>query len=334
MDRIRIRGGRPLEGEIPISGAKNAALKLMAASLLTDETVTLDNVPRLADIDTLCRLLAQHGVEIETSLGRDAEGDTVTLTARNIGDTRAPYDLVRKMRASVLVLGPLLAREGHAEVSLPGGCAIGTRPVDMHLKGLEQLGAEVELKDGYILARAPKGLTGAEVVFPKVSVGATENLLMAATLARGETRLVNAAREPEVSDLGHCLIAMGAEIEGLGSDTLVVRGGGDRGPGQRHPGGARRRAAARRPPPGHGGPHRGRHLCHGRGHHRRRGPSARRAGRAPVERHRAAGRAAARSICAARGPSTCRASSSCWARPASPSKRPRPGFRSGRPMAA
>ena len=233
MDRIRIRGGRPLEGEIPISGAKNAALKLMAASLLTDETVTLDNVPRLADIDTLCRLLAQHGVEIETSLGRDAEGDTVTLTARNIGDTRAPYDLVRKMRASVLVLGPLLAREGHAEVSLPGGCAIGTRPVDMHLKGLEQLGAEVELKDGYILARAPKGLTGAEVVFPKVSVGATENLLMAATLARGETRLVNAAREPEVGDLGHCLIAMGAEIEGLGSDTLVVRGV-DRLRGARH----------------------------------------------------------------------------------------------------
>ncbi len=224
MDRMRIRGGRPLEGEIPISGAKNAALKLMTASLLTDETLTLTNLPRLADIDTLLQLLVQHGVESDMSGGDNGEGRTLALTARRIAETRAPYDLVRKMRASVMVLGPLLAREGHAEVSLPGGCAIGTRPVDMHLKGFEMLGAEVELSDGYILARAPKGLIGAEVVFSKVSVGATENLLMAATLARGETRLVNAAREPEIGDLGHCLIAMGARIEGLGSDTLVIQG--------------------------------------------------------------------------------------------------------------
>ena len=222
MDRMRLRGGRPLKGEIRISGAKNAALKLMAASLLTDETLRLANVPHLADIATLVCLLDQHGVDVELA-GQD-ESDVLNLTARRIASTRAPYDLVRKMRASVLVLGPLLAREGHAEVSLPGGCAIGTRPVDLHLKGLEALGAEIELADGYIVARAPKGLTGGEVVFPKVSVGATENVLMAATLAKGETRIVNAAREPEVVDLGNCLIAMGAEIEGLGRDTITVRG--------------------------------------------------------------------------------------------------------------
>jgi UDP-N-acetylglucosamine 1-carboxyvinyltransferase len=226
MDRLRICGGRTLEGEIAIGGAKNAALPLMTASLLTDETLTLEHLPDLLDITTLAGVLAQHGVEIDMNGGGSAHGRTVALTAAKIASTRAPYDLVRKMRASVLVLGPLLAREGHAEVSLPGGCAIGTRPVDIHLKGLELLGAEVELQDGYILARAPKGLVGAEVVFPKVSVGATENLLMAAALARGETRLVNAAREPEVTDLAKCLIAMGAKIEGLGGDTLVIQGVG------------------------------------------------------------------------------------------------------------
>jgi len=227
MDRIRIRGGRPVAGEIPISGAKNAALPLMAAALLTDETLRLSNLPHLADIITLANLLTQHGAEIHMNGQVAGEGHTGRLlesTAARIATTRAPYDLVRKMRASVLVLGPLLAREGHAEVSLPGGCAIGTRPVDLHLKGLELLGAEIALRDGYIHARAPRGLVGAEIVFPTVSVGATENLLMAAALARGTTRLVNAAHEPEVTDLAQCLLRMGARIEGLGSDTLVVEG--------------------------------------------------------------------------------------------------------------
>ena len=237
MDRIRIRGGRPLKGEIHVSGAKNAALPLMAAALLTDDTLTLTNLPQLADITTLGSLLAQHGVELTL---KDAEpaaaagGRELALRARQITSTRAPYDLVRKMRASVLVLGPLLAREGHAEVSLPGGCAIGTRPVDLHLKGLELLGAEIELKDGYINAVAPQGLRGAEIVFPKVSVGATENLLMAATLARGTTRLLNAAREPEVNDLAECLVRMGAIIEGIGSDSLTIQGV-PRLHGARHP---------------------------------------------------------------------------------------------------
>jgi UDP-N-acetylglucosamine 1-carboxyvinyltransferase len=227
MDRIRIRGGYPLCGEIPISGAKNAALKVMAASLLTEGTLTLSNLPHLADITTLCNVLAQHGVRISLN-GIDGNGGhagrVLELTAGEITSTRAPYDLVRKMRASVLVLGPLVARAGHAEVSLPGGCAIGTRPVDLHIKGLTALGAEVELREGYIHAKAPMGLHGAEVVFPVVSVGATENVLMAATLAKGVTRIVNAAREPEVGDLAQCLIAMGAQIEGIGSDTLTVTG--------------------------------------------------------------------------------------------------------------
>jgi len=237
MDRIRIRGGRSLQGEINVSGAKNAALPLMAAALLTDDTLTLTNLPQLADIATLASLLAQHGVELRLSgqePGSATGGGVLELRARQIASTRAPYDLVRKMRASVLVLGPLLAREGHAEVSLPGGCAIGTRPVDIHLKGLELLGAEIELKDGYILATAPRGLEGAEIVFPKVSVGATENLLMAATLARGTTRLLNAAREPEVSDLAECLVRMGAQIEGIGSDSLTIQGV-PRLHGARHP---------------------------------------------------------------------------------------------------
>jgi UDP-N-acetylglucosamine 1-carboxyvinyltransferase len=227
MDKIRIRGGVSLHGTIAVSGAKNAALPLMAACLLTDETLQLSNLPHLADITTLANLLAQMGV----SFGMDGHapngghaGRVVSLRAEKITNTTASYDLVRKMRASILVLGPLLARAGHARVSLPGGCAIGTRPVDLHLKGLQQLGATIELREGYIEAEAKQGLVGAEVVFPFVSVGATENLLMAACLAKGETILTNAAREPEVSDLAHCLQAMGADIDGIGTDTLRIRG--------------------------------------------------------------------------------------------------------------
>jgi UDP-N-acetylglucosamine 1-carboxyvinyltransferase len=219
MDRIRIRGGRPLEGRIPISGAKNAALPLMAAGMLSDGPLRLLNAPDLADIATMAGLLQQHGLTVE----HDKPARTITLSgaATNL---EAPYDLVRKMRASVLVLGPLLARYGEAKVSLPGGCAIGTRPVDLHLKGLEQMGAEIEIESGYILARAPRGLKGARIIFPQVSVGATENLLMAAALANGETELVNAAREPEISDLAECLMRMGARIEGIGTDRLRVEG--------------------------------------------------------------------------------------------------------------
>ena len=242
MDRIRIRGGRPLTGEISIRGAKNAALPLMAASLLSEETLTLSNLPHLVDITTLANLLVQLGVEIRMNgateggpgggHGGGPDGRVLELTAREVTNTEASYDLVRKMRASVLVLGPLLARAGHAEVSLPGGCAIGTRPIDAHLKGLEALGAEIELRDGYVHARVPcrhpgrlpGRLRGAEIVFQAVSVGATENLLMAATLAEGETRLVNAAREPEIMDLAECLVRMGARIEGAGGDTLVIQG--------------------------------------------------------------------------------------------------------------
>lgn len=226
MDKIRIRGGRPLKGQIQISGAKNAALPLMAACLLTDETLTLSNLPHLADITTLAKLLVQHGVDLHMNGATNGghTGKVLEMTAREITSTRAPYDLVRKMRASVLVLGPLLARVGEAQVSLPGGCAIGTRPVDLHLTALELLGAEIEIREGYIHAKAPNGLQGAEVIFSKVSVGATENLLMAACLAKGTTRLVNAAREPEITDLADCLVKMGAKIEGIGSDTLVVEG--------------------------------------------------------------------------------------------------------------
>jgi UDP-N-acetylglucosamine 1-carboxyvinyltransferase len=223
MDKIRIRGGRPLKGTVPISGAKNAALALMAASLLTEETLTLANLPRLADVDTFVKLLDQHGVSVREE-ANGAYGHTLALTARDITSTVAPYDLVRKMRASVLVLGPLVARFGRAEVSLPGGCAIGTRPVDLHIKGLQLLGAEIELREGYMHARAPKGLKGAHIVFPLVSVGATENLLMAAALAEGDSVLTNAAREPEIVDLAQCLRAMGAEISGEGTDTIRVRG--------------------------------------------------------------------------------------------------------------
>ena len=226
MDRISIRGGRPLRGQIQVGGAKNAALPLMVASLLTEETLTLSNVPHLADIATMIHLLQQHGVGVAMlgGDGRDAQGRSVALTGGEITSTVAPYDIVRKMRASVLVLGPLVARMRTAEVSLPGGCAIGTRPVDLHIHGLQQLGARIEVTAGYIRATAPHGLKGGVVQFPIVSVGATENLLMAATLADGETVLENVAREPEIADLAHCLIAMGAEISGVGTDRLVIQG--------------------------------------------------------------------------------------------------------------
>ena len=219
MDQIRVRGGRPLRGTIPISGAKNAALPLMAASLLSGEPVKLTNVPDLADIASMTSLLRQHGVRIER------DGGDMNMDAARIDSTVAPYDLVRKMRASVLVLGPLVARFGEAQVSLPGGCAIGNRPVDLHLKGLTDLGAEVNIEAGYIEAKAPGGrLRGGQVTFPFVSVGATENLMMAAALAEGETVLVNAAREPEISDLAKLLTAMGAEIDGAGTDTIHIQG--------------------------------------------------------------------------------------------------------------
>ena len=228
MDRIRISGGRKLHGTIPISGAKNATLPLMIASLLTDETLILDNVPRLADVGLLQRILGNHGVDVMVGGKRPGEtaydGQTLHISAARIVDTTAPYELVSRMRASFWVLAPLLARCGEAKVSLPGGCAIGTRPIDLHLQGLRQLGAEIELNEGYVIARAPKGLTGSRFVFPKVSVGATENLMMAATLARGETELVNVAREPEIGDLALCLQRMGAEIQGLCSDRLRIRG--------------------------------------------------------------------------------------------------------------
>lgn len=217
MDSIRIIGGVPLQGSITISGAKNAALPIMACGLLTDERLKLSNVAQLADVKTMSRLLAQHGIEVIQ------QGHQLTLGGR-ITNTEAPYEIVREMRASFLVLGPLLARVGEGRVSLPGGCGIGTRPVDLHLKGLEALGAKVELDGGYVNAKAPQGLKGATIVFPFVSVGATENLLMAATLADGQTILKNAAREPEITDLARCLIAMGARIEGLETDTLIIEG--------------------------------------------------------------------------------------------------------------
>ncbi len=220
MDRILIRGGRPLEGTIRIGGAKNAALPLLAAGLLTDERLMLTNVPALADIATMSSLLRTLGISVEP-VGND--GRTLAIGGA-ITSSEAPYDIVRKMRASVLVLGPLVARTGMARVSLPGGCAIGTRPIDLHLKALEQLGAEISLEGGYVTATARRGLKGAHVIFPFVSVGATENLLMAACLAEGTTTIANAAREPEISDLAACLVAMGARIDGVGTDRLMVQG--------------------------------------------------------------------------------------------------------------
>ena len=257
MDKLRITGGKPLHGKIIIGGAKNAALPLMCAALLTREKVTLDNVPFLADITTMAKLLVQHGAQLslrDTSQGRlfdprvalygasreaagvsEAKGTRspsiygysreLSLTCETIPNIVAPYDLVRTMRASILVLGPILAREHQVKVSLPGGCAIGARPVDMHLKAMEALGATITLHEGYVLAEAPKGgLIGGDVFFEKVSVGATENILMAATLAKGTTTIHNAAREPEIGDLAHLLIAMGADISGIGTSTLTVRG--------------------------------------------------------------------------------------------------------------
>ncbi|HKR20508.1 MAG TPA: UDP-N-acetylglucosamine 1-carboxyvinyltransferase [Stellaceae bacterium] len=226
MDKIRIRGGRPLHGSIAIGGAKNAALPLMTACLLTDEPLVLKNLPFLADITTLSHLLVQHGVSVNMPGAEvaDEHGHVLELRAKRIVSTTAPYDLVRRMRASVLVLGPLVARLGQARVSLPGGCAIGTRPVDLHIKALEALGATIAIEKGYIHATAPKGLKGGEIVFPSVSVGATENALMAAALADGESVIVNAAREPEIGDLARCLNSMGAKIEGAGSERITVTG--------------------------------------------------------------------------------------------------------------
>ena len=226
MDRIRIKGGRQLKGQIAISGSKNASLPLMVAALLTDQKLTLHNVPRLADITTMMQLLRQHGVEISAAPGENghAHGTTLTLQAGKIASTTAPYDIVRKMRASVLVLGALLAREKSARVSLPGGCAIGARPVDLHIAGLKAMGAKIDIDGGYLVAKAPRGLRGARFTFPKVSVGATEDLMMAAALARGTTVLDNAAREPEITDLAQCLMAMGVPIKGIGTETLTIQG--------------------------------------------------------------------------------------------------------------
>src|SRR5215471_7620397 len=225
MDRIRVSGGRRLKGDIQISGAKNAALPLMAASLLTDAPLTLTNVPNLADVMFMAEILRQLGVQVTwRTSGSAGEGRTLELRSSSRPQSLAPYDTVRKMRASFFVLGPLVARVREATVSLPGGCAIGARPVDLHLKGLTALGAEIELAGGYVLARAPTGLKGAEFEFTTVSVGATENLLMAAVLASGRTVLKNAAREPEIGDLGQCLMRMGAQISGLGTSTLTIDG--------------------------------------------------------------------------------------------------------------
>ncbi|WP_395662439.1 UDP-N-acetylglucosamine 1-carboxyvinyltransferase [Aestuariivirga sp.] len=228
MDRIRIRGGNRLNGTIPVSGAKNAALPLMIVSLLTPGTLTLSNVPRLADVRLLQRILQNHGIDIMVAGKRAGQngmaGDVMHLTARDIADTTAPYELVSKMRASFWVLGPLLARCGEAKVSLPGGCAIGTRPVDMHLMAMEKLGAEIVIEGGYVLARARKGLKGAHIVFDKVSVGATHAALMAAVMADGDTVIENAAYEPEIGDVAECLVKMGAKIEGIHSSTLRIKG--------------------------------------------------------------------------------------------------------------
>lgn len=228
MDRIKIIGGNELNGVIPISGAKNAALPLMIASLLTDDTLTLENLPRLADVEQLTRILGNHGVDVSVSGRREKQNEsyarTVSFSARNIVDTTAPYELVSKMRASFWVIGPLLARMGTAKVSLPGGCAIGTRPVDLFIEGLEALGADIEIESGYVIANAKSGLKGAEFEFSKVSVGATHVMMMAATLAKGTTRISNAAREPEVSDLAKCLNAMGAKISGAGTSVITIEG--------------------------------------------------------------------------------------------------------------
>jgi UDP-N-acetylglucosamine 1-carboxyvinyltransferase len=222
MDSIAITGGARLNGNIPISGAKNSALKLMAAAILTDQPLLLTNMPRLADTKFLGRLLQELGVEVTE--GDGADGQETLFHAARIASTFAPYDLVRQMRASFNVLGPLLARTGEAKVSLPGGCTIGARPVDLHLQALTAMGAEIELDEGYVIARAPHGLKGAEIEFPFVSVGATEHALLAAVLADGVTVLRKAAREPEIGDLARCLTAMGARVEGIDTDVLTITG--------------------------------------------------------------------------------------------------------------
>jgi UDP-N-acetylglucosamine 1-carboxyvinyltransferase len=228
MDRIKIRGGAPLNGVIPISGAKNAALPLMIASLMTDQTLTLENLPRLADVSQLARILGNQGVDYSIDgkrVGEEAaSGQTAHLRARTIVDTTAPYELVSKMRASFWVIAPLLARMGEARVSLPGGCAIGTRPVDLLLMALEKLGAQIEIDAGYAVARAPNGLVGGEIAFPKVTVGGTHVAVMAAATARGATLISNAACEPEVADLADCLNKMGARIHGAGSPRIEIQG--------------------------------------------------------------------------------------------------------------
>ncbi|PZQ62833.1 MAG: UDP-N-acetylglucosamine 1-carboxyvinyltransferase [Sphingomonas taxi] len=226
MDRILIRGGHRLNGTLPVSGAKNAALTLMPCALLTDEPLTLRNLPRLADVDGFGHLLNQLGASTRIEGSRPEEfGRVMTIRAGQLTSTEAPYDIVRKMRASILVLGPILARAGSARVSLPGGCAIGNRPIDLHLKALEAIGAELEMSAGYVTATAPGGrLTGGRYAFPVVSVGATENVVMAAVTAKGGSRIENAAREPEIVDLCRCLVAMGARIEGIGTDTLEIEG--------------------------------------------------------------------------------------------------------------
>jgi UDP-N-acetylglucosamine 1-carboxyvinyltransferase len=228
MDRIRINGGKPLTGTIPISGAKNATLPLMIASLLTDETLILDNVPRLADVAQLQRILGNHGVDVMVNGKRpgdtEYQGQTLHISAARIVDTTAPYELVSRMRASFWVIAPLVARMGEARVSMPGGCAIGTRPVDLLIMALEQLGAEIEIDGGYVVARAKNGLRGGEVVFPKVTVGGTHTAIMAASLANGNSVIENAAREPEIRDVADCLNKMGAKISGAGTSRIVVEG--------------------------------------------------------------------------------------------------------------
>ena len=230
MDSILVTGGTALHGEIPIAGAKNACLTLMPATLLSEDPITLTNAPRLSDIKTMGTLLESLGTEV-TSM---QDGKVLTMSSHNLNNLTADYDIVRKMRASILVLGPMLARAGQAVASLPGGCAIGARPVDLHLKAMEALGAQIELRDGYVHAKAPQGLKGATIEFPFVSVGATENALLAATLARGTTILKQAAREPEIVDLAECLIAMGAQIDGHGTSTITIQGV-DRLHGATHP---------------------------------------------------------------------------------------------------
>ena len=228
MDRISIVGGQPLHGTIPISGAKNAALPLMIASLLTPDTLILDSVPRLADVSLLQRILNNHGVDVMLNGKRPGDtayqGQTLHLSAAGIVDTKAPYELVSKMRASFWVIGPLVARMGEAKVSLPGGCAIGTRPVDLHIQALQDLGAEIDVEAGYVIARAPHGLRGGEIIFPKITVGGTHTAMMAASLARGTTVIENAAREPEIGDVADCLNKMGARINGAGTPRIVVEG--------------------------------------------------------------------------------------------------------------